>query len=436
MRAPLIACVLLLATPALAFETNGRHWPSMPIPYRINLTGAPDFGGGATAEEVVATATAAWEAVPCSEATFSYEGPTDATWAKDGQSTIFWVTDKWMFDKGAAGATLWIPTPEGEPMEVDLALNAVDFKWVIGGGDALTTDIVDPSSVITHELGHWLGLAHSPHQFATMYQAMLPNGAQLSLSADDKWGVCSLYPTGEDECGADADCPDGQLCETLDGVSVCAEQQDPMGAFCGKHHINCKDQCLISFYECSSICVFTSTDYEEGYCAPLCSGGTGCDDGWTCTEIAQYDIEVCLLDPEKPPPDADAGAHEDAGATSDAGTSADTVQDTGSTIEDIFGPEDTGSGSDDGLEDSVGAPDTPAATDTGPAPQDAVADAGADTLTFMDSAPLDAGPETTVPSRSSASDSGCSTAQNGSGGALLLVLLLAWMAIRREAAHR
>ncbi|MBI3786022.1 MAG: matrixin family metalloprotease [Deltaproteobacteria bacterium] len=61
------------------------------------------------------------------------------------------------------------------------------------------------SEVITHELGHSIGLAHSsddPNESdpilrdATMYYAAHFDGRGASLHADDQAAVCSLYPSG------------------------------------------------------------------------------------------------------------------------------------------------------------------------------------------------------------------------------------------------
>lgn len=302
--------VLLLSSSSQAYETNGRRWASMPVPVWVNPSKAPDMGEGFAVMDAVLQATGTWAAVGCSYAEFEIVGTTTAEWAPDGQNTLYFIDHDWPFVEMAAGATTWLPTLPEEPMEVDLALNAEDFQWIPGGGDALQADIVDPASVITHELGHWLGLAHSADQFATMYQAYLPMGAQATLAGDDKAGLCSLYPNETDECQTDKECPEGQLCEVVEGFQVCAEQRDPIGSFCSKDLMNCEGLCVISFYECTTICAFLTLSYDEGYCAPLCDEGE-CPAGWTCTPLPDYGIEVCFLgetDPEPGPEAAETAA--------------------------------------------------------------------------------------------------------------------------------
>ena len=166
-----------------------------------------------------------------------------------------------------------------------------------GGGDALEQGIMDPQAMITHELGHWLGLAHTPASFGTMYFGLLPNGIQSTLAGDDKAGVCSLYPNDTSECEEDGDCPEDSHCVDIQGVSVCDELHDPTGAECDKTHIDCAGMCWVSLYECEHICYFTDQlQGTEGYCAPLCDPDTGldCPEDYDCTAVAQLNGHICI----------------------------------------------------------------------------------------------------------------------------------------------
>lgn len=265
----------------------------MPIRYHVNTAGAPDTEADVLAR--IAEAAALWEAVPCADVRFEFAGTTEARFAEDGQNVIYWVNDVWQeATPNAAAATLWLNQVDpGAPLEVDLALNNVDFDWVVGGGDALVSDVVDPVSVIAHELGHWLGLAHASDQFATMYQAMLPNAVQATLEADDKWGACNVYPTGVNECATDDDCGPTRRCDASGGPAVCTDRHAPTGDSCSKDDLNCAGMCFISLYECSSLCAFQNVSYTQGYCAPLCVDAP-CPPGWVCTDLEQVGSKVCL----------------------------------------------------------------------------------------------------------------------------------------------
>jgi hypothetical protein len=313
-RSILLLLPVLLCWPfeGVAFETNAKIWPAMPIPYVVNAENAPDFGSGLDAFSAVQKATENWSQVPCADVSFQFTGATTATMAPDGQNTIFWISEGWGFGDETAGATVWI-TPTGDSMEVDLALNAEYFEWVAGGGSPLEDTVIDPVSVLTHELGHWLGLAHSPDEYATMYSYQIPNAIQATLDGDDKAGICSLYPSGTVECVEDSDCPDGYHCTEIQGIPVCAEIHDPPGSFCSLDKLNCADMCWISLYECSTLCVFTAADYSKGYCSLICEDFHDCPLDFECHEIPAMEGGVCdgdpaayedYLNPPEPQPDS------------------------------------------------------------------------------------------------------------------------------------
>jgi hypothetical protein len=68
-------------------------------------------------------------------------------------------------------------------------------------GDA-GCDFIDLQNTVTHEVGHFIGLAHSSDSSTTMWDRTEP--AQMSkriLSADDVNGVCTIYPDRGGGCG-------------------------------------------------------------------------------------------------------------------------------------------------------------------------------------------------------------------------------------------
>lgn len=80
-------------------------------------------------------------------------------------------------------------TSTGEVLDADVRLNQILFEAKRSDPELLGLI----ATVVRHEAGHVLGLAHSPMNNALMYRSypLTPNRA---LSADDIAGVCALYP--------------------------------------------------------------------------------------------------------------------------------------------------------------------------------------------------------------------------------------------------
>ena len=75
--------------------------------------------------------------------------------------------------------------------------SARDQKVTVG--DTIKSNEYDFASIMTHEAGHFLGLAHSGDPRATMNALYQPgNTAMRELTADDIAGICAVYhPDGK-----------------------------------------------------------------------------------------------------------------------------------------------------------------------------------------------------------------------------------------------
>jgi hypothetical protein len=85
----------------------------------------------------------------------------------------------------------------GELYDADMEINTVQHKMSLG--DPVPSGEYDFDSIITHEAGHFFGLAHSADDQATMYAHYTDGSTSMrTLAQDDIDGICSIYtPEGK-----------------------------------------------------------------------------------------------------------------------------------------------------------------------------------------------------------------------------------------------
>jgi hypothetical protein len=114
---------------------------------------------------------------------------------------IFYDTDwPYPFDTvNTLGLTTITFNPDtGEIYDADMELNS-GANVPLSLGDPVPEDGYDFQSIITHETGHFLGMAHTPDAQATMFARYSEGSISMrDLSLDDTAGICSIYlPGGE-----------------------------------------------------------------------------------------------------------------------------------------------------------------------------------------------------------------------------------------------
>lgn len=279
------------------FTHNGMVWPDskIPVPYLMDRDGSDDVPLG-DALAAIQAALATWADVPCSRLSYTYAGETDLDVAVDGQNVFLWIESGWIYGEEAAAATsLWIPVEEERT--ADIAFNGEGFSWAIEPEAAISYQTLDIQAVATHELGHFSGLGHTMSSVDTMYFSWRPWPGQRSLSADDKLGLCALYPELADECTDPGQCPAGESCDVYAQGRLCSTTADPIGAACSYERI-----------ECGHFCLFTEVDLSAGYCSRLCDVPEDCPNGFHCAEASAggQPVRVCFVD-EVTAPDAGPG---------------------------------------------------------------------------------------------------------------------------------
>jgi hypothetical protein len=149
-------------------------------------TTCPSVGGGRVSIDVTNLG-----AVDCDQVEYNYD--------QGNQHAIIFYDTGWPYDDpvNTLGlTTIWFNADTGELYDADMAINASD-KFTLE--DPVPPLGYDFQSIITHETGHFLGMAHSGDLNATMF-AIYTKGTtwMRTLSADDKDGICSVYlPDGD-----------------------------------------------------------------------------------------------------------------------------------------------------------------------------------------------------------------------------------------------
>ena len=212
----LAAAAVLTAPPARAYvrlgatTANGStvavQWTT-PIKYFIQNVGVP----GVSASDLAAAVDRGfktWAAVNGVNFTVAFQGFTDAPPITGDGLTVIGFENHSDLDLTLGQTTFGVDATTGQLLEADIFLNSF-FTWsVAAAGQRGNYDV---QSIVTHEIGHLLGLGHSAlgetsltpvgrvviAKQAVMFPIAFPAGTILdrSLQQDDKAGIESIYGT-------------------------------------------------------------------------------------------------------------------------------------------------------------------------------------------------------------------------------------------------
>jgi MYXO-CTERM domain-containing protein len=198
------SCKMDLATECITSGTP-LFWSSGCITVNVQSAGAPRAGVSADAAEAsVRRALDTWLSADCGSGMPSITVELGqrvrcdaAEYSKDHHNAniIVFREGEWPYPGGddALGFTrLRFDDDRGELWDADIELNAVSEPLAIGKP---LTGQVDLDSLITHEIGHLLGLAHTLVEDGTMMAGYVKGSTELrTLAADDIAGICAIYP--------------------------------------------------------------------------------------------------------------------------------------------------------------------------------------------------------------------------------------------------
>lgn len=231
------------------------YWASSIVTWSIQKDGSPLEGITAeTLRDVVASAFGRWEAADCGNGLHPLIDmepyPTDSPFVtcskpeynqdQPNANIITFHDETWPYaEVGAetlALTTVYFNPQSGEIYDANVEINSNLNKFVLT--DAVYP-VVDLNSVITHELGHFLGLSHSLyHPSATMYASY--DEGMKTLDDDDVQAICASLPPGRPTVDSDlprhgfsGDCsvPQKGCCSSTIGGPVPSSQRLGSWAF-------------------------------------------------------------------------------------------------------------------------------------------------------------------------------------------------------------
>lgn len=210
--AVLSAPAVLNAYLTLGTTVNGRlvatRWATMPIRYFVTNRGTTTVTASQL-QQTAAQSFGAWSDVPTAVTAGSFAGFTNNEPVReDGVTTIGFQAHPEL-ERTLGVTTFTLDRTTGALVEADIFLNSL-FDWSVASGGE--TNRYDVQSVLTHEIGHLLGLGHSllgeteirPQggrrviaKASVMFPIAYANGTTLdrTLQDDDKAAISVTYPT-------------------------------------------------------------------------------------------------------------------------------------------------------------------------------------------------------------------------------------------------
>lgn len=191
-----------LVSPPAFVHTNVVNRSTKSIRYFISANAYSEANRAAELKAVRACF-GQWQSVPGTILKFEeaglIAGPVDIN-TSDNTNVVFWAKATTLVNggrddiRGLRGFTITAFSPDNTILEADTVLNGVDFTW--------QTEVPNPRGIdpyiegtLLHELGHFLGLDHSPIGGATMFKESGPAlSTEAGLSADEVSAARALYP--------------------------------------------------------------------------------------------------------------------------------------------------------------------------------------------------------------------------------------------------
>jgi hypothetical protein len=126
--------------------------------------------------------------VACDEVQYNQYGPN--------QHAIIFRDNEWPYDDSSNTLALTTVTYDPETGEIyDADMEIDTYHYAMSVAPVVPPGGYDFLAIVTHETGHFLGMAHSGDLSATMYAHYAAGSeAMRLLHEDDVNGICAIYP--------------------------------------------------------------------------------------------------------------------------------------------------------------------------------------------------------------------------------------------------
>ena len=178
-------------------------WPSRCVGFSFQAQGSAKLVPEDTKKSIL-SAFASWSEHPCpsggnASIVFSATDDVECKLPQanvQGQgpnvNVVFFRDDEWPYKgiDGTLATTTVSYDADGAIWDADIAVNSAFNDVTLSDSDVE----YDVESIVVHEVGHFIGLAHSPDDEALMAPTYAPGALRRDLAEDDIAALCTVYP--------------------------------------------------------------------------------------------------------------------------------------------------------------------------------------------------------------------------------------------------